>query len=335
MKALVVGGGSIGKRHLKNLASLGVSRLALAEVQPQLREKVGQELGVQKFATLEEGLNWGPQFVVIATPPHLHLDQALRAAEAGVDLFIEKPMTHRPEGIELLVDSLRRRRCVSMVGCNMRFHPGPARVKTFLDQGRLGAVRFARLHVGSYLPEWRPGTDYRQNYAARVETGGGCMLDCIHEIDLARWYLGDAEEVMAYTAHLSNLEIETEDYAFVLVRHASGAVVEIHTDYLQRSYERGCQIVGEEGSLFWDFREARVRWYDASRREWTDFAQPAGWTLNDMYVAEMRHFLDCVRERNRPMLPVSEAARVMELVFAAKKSAQEKSPVSVHREVIV
>ena len=335
MKALVVGGGSIGKRHLKNLASLGVSQLALAEVQPQLREQAGQELGIQMCATLEEGLNWGPQFVVIATPPHLHLEQALLAAEAGFDLFIEKPMTHRPEGIELLVDSLRRRRCVSMVGCNMRFHPGPARVKAFLDQGRLGSIRFARLHVGSYLPEWRPGADYRQNYAARADTGGGCMLDCIHEIDLAQWYLGDADEVMAYTARLSNLEIETEDYAFVLVRHACGAVVEIHMDYLQRSYERGCQIVGEGGSLFWDFREARVRWYEASRREWSEIVQPTGWTLNDMYVAEMRHFLDCVRQRNSTMLPVSEAAKVMEVVFAAKKSAQEKSPVSLHREVIV
>ena len=335
MKALVVGGGSIGKRHLKNLATLGVAQLALAEVRPELREQVGQELGVEKFATLEDGLNWGPQFVVIATPPHRHIEQALLVAEAGVDLFIEKPMAHRPEGIELLVDTLQRQRCISMVGCNMRFHPGPVRVKQFLDEGRLGPIRFARLHVGSYLPEWRPGADYRQNYAARAESGGGCMLDCIHEIDLARWYMGEPEEVMACTARLSNLEIETEDYAFVLVRHTSGAVAEIHLDYLQRSYERGCQIVGENGSLLWDFREAQVRWYDASRREWTEIAQPPGWTLNDMYVAEMRHFLDCVRERKPTMLPVSEAARVMELVFAAKRSAQEKSPVSLHREVIV
>lgn len=335
MKALVVGGGSIGRRHLRNLQTLGVEQLALAEVLPDLREQVGQELGVQKFGTLEDGLLWGPQFVIVATPPHLHIQQALLVTDADVDLFIEKPMAHRAEGIELLVERLRRSGCVSMVGCNMRFHPGPVRVKQFLDESRLGKIRFARLHVGSYLPEWRPGADYRKNYAAKAETGGGCMLDCIHEIDLARWYLGEPEEVMAYAARLSNLEIETEDYAFLLVRHASGAMAEIHLDYLQRTYERGCQIVGESGSVFWDFRDAQVRWYDATLRRWTEFAQPATWTLNDMYVAEMRHFLECVRDRKPTTLPVAEAAKVMELVFAAKQSAQEKSPVSVHREVIV
>src|SRR5437016_1066295 len=81
------------------------------------------------------------------------------------------------------------RRCLSMVGWNRRFEPVQARVEQFLDERRLGAIRFARLHVGSYLPEWRPRADYRQNYAAKAETGGGCMLDCIHEIELARWYL--------------------------------------------------------------------------------------------------------------------------------------------------
>ena len=166
-----------------------------------------------------------------------------------MDLFIEKPLTHRPEGIAELAGLLKRHNCVSLVGCNMRFHPGPAQVKRFIEEGRLGKVLFARIHAGSYLPEWRPGTDYRQNYAAKAETGGGCMLDCIHEIDLARWYLGEVEEVMACAAHLSRLEIDTEDYAFLLLRHENGAVSEVHLDYLQRSYERGCQIAGEQGTL--------------------------------------------------------------------------------------
>lgn len=334
MKALVVGGGSIGRRHLKNLAALGVGPLGVVEVEREARERVQKELGAEAFATLEQGLAWSPRFAVIATPPHLHIEQALAAAEQGIDLFIEKPLTHRPEGIAELASLLHRHNCVSLVGCNMRFHPGPAQVKRFIDEGRLGKVLFARIHAGSYLPEWRPGTDYRQNYAAKVETGGGCMLDCIHEIDLARWYLGEVEEVTACAAHLSRLEISTEDYAFLLLRHESGAMSEVHLDYLERSYQRGCQIAGEQGTLRWDFREGKVLWYDAGRREWTETAQPAGWTVNDMYVAEMQHFLDCVRLRTATVLPVAEAARVMAVVFAAKKSAREKSAVTLAREVV-
>ena len=80
MKALVVGGGSIGRRHLKNLAALRVGPLGVVEVQRETRERVRAELGVEAFATLAEGLGWGPQFVVIATPPHLHIEQAVAAA---------------------------------------------------------------------------------------------------------------------------------------------------------------------------------------------------------------------------------------------------------------
>lgn len=333
MKALVVGGGSIGRRHLRNLADLGVGGLGLVDIREEAREQLRKELGAETFATLEEGLAWSPQFAVIATPPHLHVEQALAAAERGIDLFIEKPLTHQPEGIPLLIRHLERHACVSLVGCNMRFHPGPAQVKKLLDERRFGKILFARIHTGSYLPEWRPGSDYRQNYAANVETGGGCLLDCIHEIDLARWYLGEVAELLGYTARLGALEISTEDYAFLLLRHESGAISEVHLDYLQRSYERGCQIAGEAGSLFWDFRSGAVRCYDAERREWSELAQPAGWAVNDMYVAEMRYFLDCVRERKQTMLPVAEAARVMDLVFAARKSAQGKRVVELNKEV--
>jgi predicted dehydrogenase len=334
VKALVVGGGSIGRRHLKNLADLGVAPLGLVDIREQAREQLRKELGTESFATLEEGLAWGPQVAVVATPSHLHIEQATTIAEHGIDLFIEKPLSHRPEGISLLIERLERRACVSLVGCNMRFHPGPAQIKKLLDEGRFGKVLFARVHTGSYLPEWRPASDYRQNYAAKAETGGGCLLDCIHEIDLARWYLGGVEEVLAYTARLSALEISTEDYAFLLLRHESGAISEVHLDYVQRSYERGCQIVGEEGSLFWDFQSGTIRCYDAERREWSELKQPVGWAVNDMYVAEMQHFLNCVRGREQTVLPVSEAARLMDLVFAAKMSAQEKGAVKLNKGAI-
>src|SRR5260370_12400982 len=111
MKALVVGGGSIGRRHLKNLAALGVGPLGVVEIERETRDRIQKELGTETFTTLEEGLAWGPQFAAIATPPHLHIQQALAVAERGMDLFIEKPLTHRPEGIAELVSVLKRHNC--------------------------------------------------------------------------------------------------------------------------------------------------------------------------------------------------------------------------------
>jgi predicted dehydrogenase len=131
------------------------------------------------------------------------------------------------------------------------------------------------------------------------------------------------QSVFCSAAHLSSLEIETEDVAIMVCRHASGAMSEIHLDYVQRTYERGCQIVGELGSVFWDFNAKAVRWYDAASKEWTTYSQPETWNINQMYVDEMKHFLGCLADGRPTMLPIPEAAALMRVVFAAKVSAEQ------------
>ena len=333
MRALVVGGGSIGKRHLSNLKALQVGPLALVEKDLSRGQALAGELSVATFADIETGLEWRPDFVVIATPTHLHLEQASRLVRQGVHVFVEKPLCHAAPGMQELVAMAEARKIVSMVGCNMRFHPGPLRVKQLLSEDRIGRILFARVHTGSYLPKWRPASDYRTNYAAYEQMGGGCILDCIHEIDLTRWYLGDVREVMCMAGHVSSLEVETEDVAAILCRHLSGALSEIHLDYVQHTYERGCQVVGERGSIFWDFVQKQVRCFDAASGQWTDFSEPTGWDVNQMYVDEMKHFIDCVENGCATRLPISEAMAVMQIAFAAKDSAREGRVVAAASEV--
>jgi predicted dehydrogenase len=334
MKALVVGAGSIGARHLRNLKNLGVAELALAEPDTGRRTAIASELQVTGFEDLDGGLAWSPDFAVIATPPHLHLEQATQVARKGVPLFVEKPVCHTSTGLAELSDLIERKRLASMVGCNLRFHPGPAQVKHLLGENRIGRVLSARVYCSSYLPEWRPQTDYRNNYAAREEFGGGCILDCIHEIDLTRWYLGDVQEVFCMADHISSLEIHTEDVAALTCRHASGAISEIHLDYIQRNYQRGCHIVGEHGTIDWDFNDGEVRWFEAHTKQWTASPQPPGWNVNQMYVDEMRHFIECLRDCTPTTLSISEALAVMQIAFAAKASARDGRVVIVGRAVL-
>lgn len=323
MRALVVGGGSIGRRHLQNLRRLGIEHLAVVEPDESRIHALSAELAVASFSSLTAGLEFRPDFAVICTPNHLHVQQALVVASSGVDLFVEKPLAHREEGLAELCELVASKRLVSLVGCNMRFHPGPAKVKQLLRENRVGRVLFAQVHVGSYLPGWRPGTDYRSNYAARQETGGGCILDCIHEIDLCRWYLGEVSALFCLAERVSSLEIETEDFAAFICRHAGGAISEVHLDYVQRTYQRGCQIVGESGSIFWDFTGAEVRLFDGAEGRWEKFPQPADWNTNQMYLDEMQHFIECVRTRKSSALPIGDAAELMQIVFAAKRSARQ------------
>jgi predicted dehydrogenase len=332
MKVLVVGGGSMGTRHLNNLKILGLADIALVEPDPRQRSKVCEDGSIRVMETLEQGLDWSPTVAVVATPSYLHMEQALSAARAGCHLFVEKPLSHTKTGLDELAREVEHRSLISLVGCNMRFHPGPARVKSLLQAGQLGRILFGRIHTGSYLPGWRPQADYRKSYSAQAALGGGCILDCIHEIDLARWYLGDVDQVFCVARHQSSLEIDVEDVALLICKHVGQILSEIHLDFVQLTYERGCHIVGEEGSVFWDYQQGTVRWFDGKCKEWAVFSQPDDWNGNRMYLDELSHLLECVRTGARTVLPISEAVSVMEIALAAKESAAYGAFVSCRSE---
>ena len=321
---LVVGCGSIGRRHARNLLSLGAREIAVFDASPERRNQLACELGVDAVENLEQGWERKPDVVIIALPTSLHVSLALEAARRGCHLFVEKPLSDRLDNVEDLLEMVRQQELVTLVGCNMRFHPGLVAVKKLLEEEAVGRVIAARVEVGHYLPDWHPREDYRQGYSARKELGGGVILDAIHEIDYIRWLLGEVAVVTCLAGKCSRLEIDTEDVAAMLLRFENGAVGEIHLDYVQRAYSRTCQIIGEEGTIHWDYTAGTVRWYLARDKIWHSLTNPPGWEPNEMYVDEMKHFLKCLAGSEPPALNVFEAARVLKVALAAKHSAAKQ-----------
>lgn len=318
MKGLVVGGGSIGARHLGNLESLGVYPLALVEPIAERRAELCASGRITGFAELAQGLDWQPDFVVIATPSNLHLSQALQAIQLTTHLFVEKPLAHSTDGLDDLVRHIDQRNIISLVGCNMRFHPGPATVKRLIAAGAVGQIIAARIHAGSYLPQWRPWQDYRQSYSASPEYGG-IILDGIHEIDLALWYLGAAQVLAAAWLPAQSIGLETDGLAEILLRHTSGVLSSVHLNFVQRDYCRTCQIIGTDGTIDWNFGEHRVRLYDAEGKIKETIPEPSGWEINQMYVDEMQHFLECVKTGSQTINPVSTAAETLRVALTARQ----------------
>jgi predicted dehydrogenase len=211
----------------------------------------------------------------------------------------------------------------------MRFHPGLVRVKQLLDGGAVGSILSARAAFGQYLPDWHPDEDYRAGYSARRDLGGGIILDAIHEVDFLRWLAGEMQSVACFSGRLSSLEIDTEDTAALLLRFANGAIGEIHLDYVQRAYSRSAEIIGEKGTIRWDYALRAVRWYSAEDRRWRAFNDPETWEPNDMYLDEMRHFLRCLDGAETPALDLINAKRVLEIALAAKAAAENRRVVEL------
>lgn len=333
-RPLIVGFGSIGRRHAQNLRTLGVSELSVFDTDPARCAQSERLVGATTFPSLEASLDGAPAVVFVCTPPSSHVPIALAAAGRNCHLFVEKPLTHDlTAGVVTLIDLVRQRHLVALVGCNMRFHPGLRQVKALIEAGSIGRVVAARVEVGQYLPDWHPWEDYRQTYSARRDLGGGVILDAIHELDYLRWMLGEVASVACIAGKLSHLDIETEDTAAIVLRFASGAIGEVHMDYVQRVYSRTCHIIGEEGTIRWDYSAGEVRWYSAATDAWRVFANPAGWEPNQMYLDEVRHLFDCLAGEAYPEQDIHTAAIVVRIALAARRSAAEGRSVAVSAEI--
>lgn len=327
VRTMVVGCGSIGSRHARNLRTLGVGRIACCDVDGgrawRLADEIASPVAGDDLTTLlaEEQ----PDVVLVCTPPTRHLSVASRALAAGAHVFCEKPLAAGIDGVDDLLALAAARRRFVMMGMCYRFHAGLVRFRDRLADGTIGRLLAGQLWAGQYLPDWHPWADYRREYSARRALGGGVLLDSIHSFDVVRWAFGRPVEVSGMVGTVSDLEIDTEDVAVALIRLDGGALVQVHVDYLQRHPQSRIEAVGSEGTLVWE--RTGVRWRRAGDPGWTE--EPSVVDPNEMYLAEMRELLDCAVSGRPPALDGTEGRATLALALAVRRSAETGRLVSL------
>ena len=249
-RIIIVGTGSIGRRHAANLTTLGTD-VSVFDVNQTLLKTVCTENKWDPVFDLNLALDQNRfDAAIICTPNHLHIPYAQKAIDAGLHIFVEKPLSHTLDGVGELLGALKKSGLVGMAGFNLRFEPGLRYMKQRLD---LDQVAFAHVEFGSYLPGWRPGTDYTKGYSANKSMGGGIILDDVHEIDYACWLFGYPRSVQSASGTYGRLGIDVEDVADMHL-HYQDKIVTLHSDYLQKRYTRTCKICFRDGySMEWVF----------------------------------------------------------------------------------
>lgn len=238
MRTLVVGQGSIGRRHARLLAELDCR---VSVVSRHLTDGT-----FPRFASLAEALQAEhPEYVVVASETAAHLDaiQALAAADYTGLVLVEKPLFHQHAAYPA------NRFARAAVAYNLRFHPLLQELAQRLSGRRILAVE---AYVGQWLPDWRPGTDYRTSYSAYKAQGGGVLRDLSHEIDLLQWLFGDWTRVAALGGHRSDLQIDSDDLWTVLLELETGASVTLHLNYLDRPGRRRLTVLTSDTTFVAD-----------------------------------------------------------------------------------
>ena len=255
---------------------------------------------------------------LICSPNDLHVRQAILAAQAGCHLFIEKPLSHNLAGIDKLIRICGQKKLVNMAACNMRFHPCLNFIKKYLNEKKIRKVYSIHHEFGYNLAYWRPGIDYRKNYAAKKEMGGGIILDDIHEFDLLFWLNGfkSVKESTFIYDKISDLQIKTEDICLASFKFANKVIGSVKCDYLQEKYTRNCKVVGEKGNLEWRWGE-NIVWLHTKNKSQKLFAIK-NWDLNQMYIDELKYFFKCLDKKQKTFNDVKTVRNVLKYCVERK-----------------
>lgn len=314
LQILVIGAGSIGRRHAQNCAALGAI-VSVYDVIPNNLNSLCSEKGYKPIVDLNDALKTKSfDAALICTPNHLHIHTARKVVDAGLDVFIEKPLSHTYDGVEELNEDITKKQIIAMGGFNLRFEPGLNYLKKNLNPDD---VAFVQIESGSHMPTWRPGSDYRTTYSANKSMGGGIILDDTHELDYACWLFGYPQSVKCSFGKFSNFEIDVEDTADFHFMY-SDKLVTIHSDYLQKRYTRRCKICLRNGNTIeWIFGNSVAEYSNVEEKV---FSYHDTFDINNLYLQEMQNFFTHIRERSIPESDIHNAAKILRIALLAKQN---------------
>jgi predicted dehydrogenase len=342
MKILLVGLGSIGQRHARNLRCLlgrdadlmafrtrRLPHVITPSLDVDTSRNVEEDLGVQAYTDLHAALKENPEAAFICTPNSMHMEPAFACLRAGCDLFIEKPLSNSMDRVPELISEVAARGRIGMVGYQLRFHPCVKATAAALRERTVGAPLAVRATMGEYMPNYHRYEDYRSTYVAHADTGGGVILAQIHDLDYLYSLFGLPERIDAIGGHWSTLDIDVEDVASMMMMFTvEGRPLPVHLqqDFLQDPPVRGCEIVAERGKITLDFVTCSLVVQNRLTGETTTRSFPR-FERNQLFLDELEHFLDCVKTRRRPLVDIAEGAQSLRMAMAAKESISGNKPV--------
>ena len=306
MKVCIVGSGSIGKRHIHNIYSLGKEKKEtviidlLRSSKSELPQDILDIINKQYYDISELPPKYDA--IIIANPTSLHYTTIKQIFDYSDNFFVEKPVFDKTDfdfsDIEISGKKI-------YVACPLRYTKVLLEAKKVIENCQTFSVRAIS---SSYLPDWRPGTDYRKTYSAHKNMGGGVLIDLIHEWDYLSYFFGFPEQIEKLYGKYSNLEIDSEDLAIYIARY-NDKLLELHLDYCGRETQCYCEIITSDSTYRFDITNSRVIKNGIEIAKYNE--QP-----NDKYMEEMKFFYDIINGIKENTNDINHAVNVMKIALA-------------------
>lgn len=301
MKVLIIGLGSIGKKHISVIKSLDPSIEIYA-----LRSKSTAEAheNVKNIFSYDEINLIQPDFAIVSNPSSEHKKALNKLINFRIPLFIEKPL-YSSLDIEDLLREIRREGIITYVACNLRFLESIRFVKQHIEESKDKRLNEVNAYCGSYLPAWRPGSDYRTTYSAIPELGGGVQLDLIHELDYLYWFFDIPKRINRIFKNQSSLEISSTDYANYSLEY-KGFCANVILNYYRRDPKRTLELVFDDETWNIDLLKNNITCNGK-------IIFSSNQKIVDTYNAQMKYFINCIKQGQIPFNTVDNAFDVLKI----------------------
>ena len=328
---MIVGLGSIGKRHLRNILAIeNTKKLEIIIYSKQTKSYLSNHKNIKIFDSLDKCLLEKPDVGFITNETVHHIPIAIKLAKVGLDLFIEKPLSNKISNVKTFSKIVETKKLITLVGCNLRFHRCINEMKNLIDQKVIGDIISVKVECGTYLPDWHPNENYSKSYASRDDLGGGVVLTCIHELDYLFWFFGETQEVFSMTGKYSNLKITASDLSAIILKFKNNIIAEVHLDYFQKPEARSCKLIGTKGTITWDSLSNEVKIYDFKKSKWKSKLKIKKYDKNEMYVKELEYFIQCINKKKKTINDISQGEYVLKVALGIIKSSKLKKSITLN-----
>jgi predicted dehydrogenase len=298
--------GSIGKRHLSNVYQLINQQGNTCKIdlyRSSFSHELPQEIitKVDNQYSINNPISKTYDMVFITNPTSQHLATVKQFLGQTKSFFIEKPVFDSANVDYKVIRELDS--TLAYVACPLRYNPVLQYVASNVDCRKALSVRAIS---SSYLPDWRPGQDYRQSYSAHRDMGGGVGIDLIHEWDYLTHLFGMPTECQSIQTKISSLEIDSDDLAIYIARNEHMSY-ELHLDYFGRKSVRTLDIIMPEDTISCDIIAGTVTFLKSNKKICLNSVR------NDYQMTEIRHFFDIVERRINNDSSVAHAVKVLNL----------------------
>lgn len=331
MKILVIGCGSTGKRHIRNLIKLKVNKNFIHAIDKRKdRVEEVKKLGVKNtYGNLDTALKYNKYFAgIVCSPTSFHLKQCIKLAKNKINLFIEKPLSSNLNGINTLKNLIKKNKLTVLIAYVFRFEPSITLVKSMLKKKKIGDIIYFRGEFSEYLPDFHPYENYRNFYMAKKSDGGGSILDQSHIMDLAHFLLGSFKKVLAFNSKISSLDIKADDIAELIIHMKDNVIASIHTDIFGREHKKKFEIKGKNGNITWDFYKKEIKIFQSKTKK-IKIIKNFRKDFNYNYIEEMKHFLRCCSNKSKTRATLQDGVDTMKLILASEKSSKTLKEVKI------